>query len=76
MLIPGRAQLNHLDGGAGEDPNHDLRVGTPLRLTDQEKSDLAAFLQTLRAPSTVVRGPTGSLCDDAAVARLRARLPR
>jgi len=67
--------INHLDGGAGADPNHDPRVGQPLGLTEQEKADLAAFLQTLRAPSTIVRGPTGPLCDDAAVARLRAALP-
>lgn len=68
--------INHLDAGAGADPNHDVRVGTPLGLTDAEKEALAAFLQSLRAPSTVVRGPNGPLCDDAAVARLRAGLPR
>jgi cytochrome c peroxidase len=68
--------INHLDGGADEDPNHDPRLGPPLGLTGDERSDLAAFLQTLRAPSTVVRGPTGTLCDDADVVRLRAALPR
>ena len=54
---------------------HDPRIGAPLGLTDDEKAEVAAFLQTLRAPSTMVRGPTGPLRDDA-VARLRATPPR
>ena len=68
--------LNHIDAGAGADPNHDPMVGAPLGLTAQEKYDLYAFLKTLRSPPTVVRGPTGRLCDDAAVAALRAALPQ
>jgi cytochrome c peroxidase len=68
--------LNHLDTGAGADPNHDQRVGTPLGLTMRDKADLAAFLQTLKSPSVVLRGPTGQLCSDADVAELRRRLPR
>ena len=67
--------INHFDAGAGADPDHDPLVGTPLGLTAQEKSDLFEFLRTLRSRPKVVRGPTGPLCDDAAVARLRARLP-
>jgi len=67
--------INHLDAGAGSDPNHDPVVGTPLALTPQEKSDLYAFLKTLRSEPTVVRGPTGRLCDDAAVPSLRRQLP-
>lgn len=67
--------LNHFDAGAGADPNHDALVGTPLGLTAGEKSDLFEFLQSLRSRPTVARGPTGSLCDDAAVAALRAQLP-
>ena len=68
--------LNHLDAGAGQDPNHDPRMGTPLGLTQAEKADLAAFLQTLKSPSVVLRGPTGQLCTDADVAELRRALPR
>jgi len=68
--------VNHLDAHAGDDPNHDPAVGTPLGLTDQEKADLMAFFQTLRAPATILRGPTGPLCNDAAVAAFRAQLPR
>jgi cytochrome c peroxidase len=68
--------LNHFDGGAGADPNHDALVGTPLGLTDAEKFQLYAFLKTLRSPPTVARGPTGRLCNDAAVEALRAGLPR
>ena len=60
----------------GDDPNHDPLVGTPLGLTAAEKFQIYAFLRTLRSPPVVVRGPTGKLCDDAAVARLRAQLPR
>ena len=67
--------LNHLDAGAGEDPNHDPVVGTPLGLTDGEKADISAFLHTLRSPSIVLRSPTGDLCTDADVAALRAHLP-
>ncbi len=67
--------INHLDAHAGDDPNHDAAVGPPLGLTDQEKADLLAFFHTLRAPSTILRGPTGPLCNDAAVAALRAQLP-
>ena len=67
--------INHFDGGASADPNHDPLVGTPLGLTAAEKADLFAFLQTLRARPTSVRGPTGPLCDDAAVAALRAQMP-
>lgn len=67
--------LDHFDAGAGADPNHDPLVGTPLNLSAQEKADLFEFLQTLRARPTIVRGPTGPLCDDAAVAALRAQLP-
>jgi cytochrome c peroxidase len=70
-----RDAIEHLDRGAGADPNHDPRVGTPLGLTPQEKFQLYAFLKTLRSPPTVARGPGGRLCDDAAVARLRAQLP-
>jgi cytochrome c peroxidase len=68
--------LNHLDAGAGADPNHDPSVGTPLGLTPAEKADIAAFLQTLKSPSVVLRGPTGQLCNDADVAKLRRSLPR
>jgi cytochrome c peroxidase len=67
--------LNHLDAGAGADPNHDPRVGRPLGLTMRDKTDLAAFLQTLKSPSVVLRAPTGQLCTDADVAELRRRLP-
>jgi len=67
--------LNHLDAGAGADPNHDVLVGTPLGLTATEKYELYAFLKTLRSPPTIVRGPTGRLCGDAEVAGLRASLP-
>jgi cytochrome c peroxidase len=67
--------LNHLDGGAGADPNHDLLVGTPLGLTAPEKLELYAFLKTLRSPPTIARGPTGRLCSEAAVVALRAALP-
>jgi cytochrome c peroxidase len=68
--------LNHLNAGAGADPNHDPLVGIPLGLTEEEKADIAAFLQTLRSPSIVLRGPTGDLCTDADVAALRAKLPK
>jgi cytochrome c peroxidase len=68
--------LDHLDAHTGDDPNHDPLVGTPLGLTAEEKFQLYAFLKTLRSPPVVVRGPTGKLCDDDAVARLRAQLPR
>ena len=68
--------IDYLDTGASADPNHDPAVGTPLGLSDQDKADLYAFLKTLRGPPTVARGPTGRLCDDAAVAALRAQLPR
>jgi cytochrome c peroxidase len=68
--------LNHLNAGAGADPNHDPLVGTPLGLTEAEKADLYAFLQTLRSEPTVARGPHGPLCNDAAVAVLRAQLPQ
>ena len=68
--------IDHLNSGAGQDPNHDPLVGTPLGLTAAEESNLFAFIRTLRGPPTVVRGPTGRLCDDAAVARLRAQLPQ
>lgn len=68
--------IAHLDAGAGADPNHDPQVGTPLGLTAAERYELFAFLKTLRSPPTVVRGPQGRLCDDAAVATLRANLPR
>jgi cytochrome c peroxidase len=68
--------INHLNAGTGADPNHDPMVGTPLGLTDPEKYDLYLFLRSLRAAPTIVRGPTGKLCDDAAVTRLRAQLPR
>jgi cytochrome c peroxidase len=68
--------LNHLSDGAGADPNHDSLVGKPLDLTSSEKADLYAFMQSLRSPSTVARGPTGPLCSDAEVAELRARLPQ
>jgi cytochrome c peroxidase len=68
--------ISHLDAGTGADPNHDPKVGLPLGLTPAEKSDLYAFLKTLRSKPKPVRGPTGRLCDDAAVAALRASLPR
>ena len=68
--------ITHLDAGAGEDPNHDPAVGAPLGLTDDEKFQIYAFIRTLRGPMAVVRGPTGKLCDDAAVQRLRDKLPR
>lgn len=67
--------LNHLNDGAGADPNHDPLVGTPLGLTEAEKADISAFLHTLRSPSIILRGPTGDLCNDADVATLRAHLP-
>lgn len=68
--------LNHLNADTGADPNHDPQVGKPLGLAATEKYEIYAFLKTLRSPPTVVRGPTGRLCDDASVAALRARLPR
>jgi cytochrome c peroxidase len=68
--------LDHLDAATGLDPNHDPRVGQPLGLTADEKFRIYAFLKTLRSPPVVVRGPTGKLCDDAAVAALRAKLPK
>jgi cytochrome c peroxidase len=68
--------LNHLDGGAAADPNHDPLVGTPLGLTAAERTDIVAFLHTLRSPAIILRGPTGDLCTDADVATLRARLPK
>lgn len=68
--------INHLDSGAAADPNHDTLIGVPLGLTAAEKYDLFQFLKTLTGPPTIVRGPTGKLCDDAAVARLRAQLPK
>ena len=71
-----RDVIDHLDAGAGADPNHDPRVGRPLGLTADEKEELMAFLRALRGPSTVVRGSTGPLCNDAALAAFRARLPR
>ena len=67
--------LDHLDARTGLDPNHDPLVGKPLGLTPTEKYQLFMFLRTLQSPPVVVRGPTGKLCDDAAVARLRANLP-
>jgi cytochrome c peroxidase len=68
--------LNHLDAGTGADPNHDPMVGAPLGLTAEEKWQLYAFLKTLRGPTRMARGPTGRLCSEAAVATLRAGLPR
>ncbi|MGH7895959.1 MAG: cytochrome-c peroxidase [Candidatus Binatia bacterium] len=68
--------INHLDTQSGVDPNHDPLVGPPLGLTAEEKLQLYALLKTLRGPPVVVRGPTGKLCDDAAVEALRAHLPR
>ena len=68
--------IDHLDAGTGADPNHDPMVGTPLGLTAAEKYDLFSFLKTLRGPQTIARGPTGRLCSDAAVAALRAALPK
>jgi cytochrome c peroxidase len=68
--------LDHLNDDTGLDPNHDPLVGRSLGLTAEEKFQLYAFLKTLRSPPVVARGPTGKLCDDAAVAALRARLPR
>jgi hypothetical protein len=66
-----------LNDWSGLDPNHDPRVGAPLGLTADEKFQIYAFLKTLRGPPVVVaRGPTGKLCDDDAVAALRAQLPR
>jgi cytochrome c peroxidase len=67
--------LDHLDAHAGDDPNHDPLVGAPLGLTADEKFQVYAFMKTLRSPPVVVRGPTGKLCDDAAVAALRKHLP-
>ncbi len=67
--------LNHFNAGAGADPNHDPILRTPLGLTQAEKYDIYQFIKTLRSPVSKVRGPTGLLCDDAAVARLRAKLP-
>ncbi len=67
--------LNHLDAGSAVDPNHDPVFSTPLGLTQAEKYDIYQFLKSLRSPTSKVRGPTGILCDDAAVARLRAKLP-
>jgi len=68
--------IEHLDAHTDLDPNHDPLVGRPLGLTADEKYALFAFMKTLRSPPVVARGPTGRLCDDAAVAALRARLPR
>ena len=68
--------LNHLDAHTGDDPNHDPIVGRALGLTDAEKRQLYAFMKTLRSPPVVARGPTGKLCDDAAVETLRRALPR
>jgi cytochrome c peroxidase len=68
--------INHFDAGAGADPNHDPLVGTPLGFTQTEKYELYQFLKTLRSPPTIVRGPTGRLCDERAVAALRASLPK
>jgi cytochrome c peroxidase len=67
--------LNHLDSQTAVDPNHDPIFATPLGLTQAEKYDLYQFIRTLRSPPAKVRGPTGVLCDDAAVERLRAQLP-
>lgn len=67
--------ISHFDANAGVDPNHDPVFDTPLGLTQAEKYDLYQFLESLRGPMAKVRGPTGLLCDDAAVARLRAQLP-
>jgi cytochrome c peroxidase len=67
--------LEHLNTHSGDDPNHDPIVGQPLGLTAQEKFQLYQFMKTLWSPPVVVRGPTGKLCDDAAVAALRANLP-
>jgi len=67
--------LEHLNSKAGDDPNHDPIVGQSLGLTQAEKFQLYQFLKTLWGPPVVVRGPTGKVCDDAAVAALRANLP-
>ena len=67
--------LEHLNTKSGDDPGHDPIVGRPLGLTAQEKFQLYQFLKTLWSPPVVVRGPTGKVCDDAAVAALRANLP-
>ncbi len=67
--------LEHLNEQSGLDPNHDPLVGYPLGLSADEQYQLFAFLKTLRSPPVVARGPTGKLCDDAAVAALRAQLP-
>jgi len=68
--------VNHLDAHAADDPNHDPAVGAQLGLSDQDKADLLAFFQTLRGPATILRAPTGPLCNDAAVAAFRTTLPR
>ncbi len=68
--------LAHLNLHTDLDPNHDPLVGAPLGLTDDEQFQLYAFMKTLRSPPVVARGPTGKLCDDAAIAALRAQLPR
>lgn len=68
--------LDHLNADTALDPNHDPRVGQPLGLTAEEKWQLYEFMKTLKSPSVVVRGPTGKVCDEAAVADLRARLPQ
>ena len=68
--------IDHLDADTGLDPNHDPLVGQALGLTAVEKFQIYAFLKTLLSSPTIVRGPTGKICDDAAVAALRAQLPR
>lgn len=67
--------IDHLDQDTGLDPNHDPLVGQVLGLTDVEKFQIYSFLKTLRSPPTIVRGPTGKVCDDAALAALRKQLP-
>ena len=67
--------IAHLNTKSGDDPNHDPLVGDPLDLTADEQYQLFAFLKTLRSPPVVVRGPTGKVCDDAALAALRTQLP-
>lgn len=48
--------VDFYDGGGGESPNKDASL-QPLGLTDAEKNDLVAFLQSLGSPSSDEEAP-------------------